>query len=95
MNIHEYQGKAVLNQYGVAVPRGAVAFSVDEAVRIAEKLGGKVVVKQRFTWVAVGKWWCAKIARNLDEVRTYAGQILGMKFLCHQTGPKAKWLNDC
>jgi succinyl-CoA synthetase beta subunit len=90
MNIHEYQGKAVLNQYGVTVPRGAVAFSVDEAVRIAEKLGGKAAVKAQIHAGGRGKAGGVKIARNLDEVRTYAGQILGMKLVTHQTGPEGK-----
>lgn len=90
MNIHEYQGKAVLKQYGVTVPQGEVAFSVDEAVRIAEKLGGKAVVKAQIHAGGRGKAGGVKVAKNLDEVRTYAEQILGMTLVTHQTGPEGK-----
>lgn len=90
MNIHEYQGKAVLRQYGVTVPQGEVAFSVEEAVRIAEKLGGKAVVKAQIHAGGRGKAGGVKVAKNLDEVRTYAEQILGMTLVTHQTGPEGK-----
>ncbi|MFC4768771.1 ADP-forming succinate--CoA ligase subunit beta [Effusibacillus consociatus] len=90
MNIHEYQGKAVLRQYGVAVPQGEVAFSVNEAVQIAEKLGGKAVVKAQIHAGGRGKAGGVKVAKNLDEVRTYAEQILGMTLVTHQTGPEGK-----
>lgn len=90
MNIHEYQGKAVLRQYGVTVPQGEVAFSVEEAVQIAEKLGGKAVVKAQIHAGGRGKAGGVKVAKNLDEVRTYAEQILGMTLVTHQTGPEGK-----
>lgn len=90
MNIHEYQGKAVLKQYGVTVPQGEVAFSVDEAELIAEKLGGKAVVKAQIHAGGRGKAGGVKVAKNLDEVRTYAKQILGMTLITHQTGPEGK-----
>ncbi|BCJ85247.1 ADP-forming succinate--CoA ligase subunit beta [Effusibacillus dendaii] len=90
MNIHEYQGKEVLRKYGVAVPQGQVAFSVDEAVRIAEKLGGKGVVKAQIHAGGRGKAGGVKVAKSLDEVRTYAEQILGMTLVTHQTGPEGK-----
>ncbi|WP_018132576.1 ADP-forming succinate--CoA ligase subunit beta [Effusibacillus pohliae] len=90
MNIHEYQGKAVLKQYGVTVPQGEVAFTVEEAVRIAEKLGGKAVVKAQIHAGGRGKAGGVKVAKNLDEVRTYAEQILGMTLVTHQTGPEGK-----
>lgn len=90
MNIHEYQGKAVLKQYGVTVPQGEVAFTVDEAVAIAEKLGGKAVVKAQIHAGGRGKAGGVKVAKNLDEVRTYAEQILGMTLVTHQTGPEGK-----
>ncbi len=93
MNIHEYQGKALLRQYGVTVPQGEVAFSVDEAVQIAEKLGGKVVVKAQIHAGGRGKAGGVKFATNLDEVRTYAEQILGMKLVTHQTGSEGKVVN--
>lgn len=90
MNIHEYQGKAVLKKYGVAVPNGRVAFTVDEAVAIAEELGGKGVVKAQIHAGGRGKAGGVKVAKTLDEVRTYAEQILGMTLVTHQTGPEGK-----
>lgn len=90
MNIHEYQGKAVLKQYGVAVPQGEVAFSVDEAVAIAERLGGKAVVKAQIHAGGRGKAGGVKVAKSIEEVRTYAAQILGMTLVTHQTGPEGK-----
>ncbi|MCX7568501.1 ADP-forming succinate--CoA ligase subunit beta [Tumebacillus sp. DT12] len=90
MNIHEYQGKAVLKKYGVAVPNGRVAFTVDEAVAIAEELGGKAVVKAQIHAGGRGKAGGVKLGKSLDEVRTYAEQILGMTLVTHQTGPEGK-----
>ncbi|HEU4964841.1 MAG TPA: ADP-forming succinate--CoA ligase subunit beta [Bacilli bacterium] len=90
MNIHEYQGKAVLKKYGVTVPNGSVAFSVDEAVKIAEDLGGKAVVKAQIHAGGRGKAGGVKLGKSLDEVRTYAEQILGMTLVTHQTGPEGK-----
>lgn len=91
MNIHEYQGKAVLKQYGVVVPEGKVAFTVDEAVKAAEELGsGVVVVKAQIHAGGRGKAGGVKVARNLDEVRAYASEILGKTLVTHQTGPEGK-----
>ncbi|GAA0134134.1 ADP-forming succinate--CoA ligase subunit beta [Paenibacillus sp. YSY-4.3] len=91
MNIHEYQGKEVLKQYGVAVPKGQVAFTVDEAVKAAEELGsGVVVVKAQIHAGGRGKAGGVKVAKNLDEVRAYAGEILGKVLVTHQTGPEGK-----
>jgi succinyl-CoA synthetase beta subunit len=91
MNIHEYQGKAVLKQYGVNVPNGIVAFSVEEAVEAAKKLGTKiVVVKAQIHAGGRGKAGGVKVAKSLDEVRTYAGEILGKILITHQTGPEGK-----
>jgi succinyl-CoA synthetase beta subunit len=90
MNIHEYQGKALLKKYGVAVPNGSVAFTVDEAVAIAESLGGRGVVKAQIHAGGRGKAGGVKVAKTLDEVRTYAEQILGMTLVTHQTGPEGK-----
>ena len=88
MNIHEYQGKALLQQYGVVVPRGHVAFTVDEAVAAAEKLGGKVwVVKAQIHAGGRGKGGGVKLARSIDEVRSISDEILGMQLVTHQTGP--------
>ncbi|MCA0754021.1 ADP-forming succinate--CoA ligase subunit beta [Paenibacillus sp. N4] len=91
MNIHEYQGKAVLKQYGVVVPEGKVAFSVDEAVEAAKELGSKVVVvKAQIHAGGRGKAGGVKVAKNLDEVRAYASEILGKVLVTHQTGPEGK-----
>ena len=88
MKIHEYQGKEILRQYGVPVPMGIPCFSVDEAVNAARTLGGPVwVVKAQIHAGGRGKGGGVKLARNIDEVRSYAGQILGMMLKTHQTGP--------
>lgn len=88
MNIHEYQGKALLQRYGVIVPRGHVAFTVDEAVAAAEDLGGKVwVVKAQIHAGGRGKGGGVKLARTLEEVRSISEEILGMQLVTHQTGP--------
>src|SRR6201993_5009265 len=88
MNIHEHQAKAVLAEFGVPVPRGYPAFSVDEAVAAAEKLGGPVwVVKAQIHAGGRGKGGGVKLARSIDEVRDLAGKILGMQLVTHQTGP--------
>ena len=91
MNIHEYQGKEVLRQYGVAVPRGKVAFTVDEAVEAAKSLGSQVtVVKAQIHAGGRGKAGGVKVAKSLDEVRTYAQELLGKVLVTHQTGPEGK-----
>ena len=91
MNIHEYQGKELLRNYGVAVPNGKVAFSVDEAVEAAKELGSSVsVVKAQIHAGGRGKAGGVKVAKNLDEVRTYANEILGKTLVTHQTGPEGK-----
>ena len=88
MKIHEYQGKEVLRQFGVPVPRGYPAYSVREAVEAAQKLGGSVwVVKAQIHAGGRGKGGGVKLARSLAEVETLAGQILGMQLVTHQTGP--------
>jgi succinyl-CoA synthetase beta subunit len=91
MNIHEYQGKEILKQYGVKVPEGRVAFTVDEAVEAAKELGTQVVVvKAQIHAGGRGKAGGVKVAKNLDEVRTYAQEILGKVLVTHQTGPEGK-----
>src|SRR5688500_4647893 len=88
MKIHEYQGKEILRKFGVTVPRGIPCFSVDEAVKAAETLGGPVwVVKAQIHAGGRGKGGGVKVAKSLDEVKQYAGQILGMQLKTHQTGP--------
>ncbi|MEK4079315.1 ADP-forming succinate--CoA ligase subunit beta [Solibacillus sp. FSL K6-1126] len=91
MNIHEYQGKEILRQYGVAVPRGSVAFSPDEAVKAAKELGSNVtVVKAQIHAGGRGKAGGVKIAKNLDEVRSFSKELLGKILVTHQTGPDGK-----
>jgi len=91
MKIHEYQGKEILKKYGVAVPRSVPVFSVDEAVKAAEQLGGPVwVVKAQIHAGGRGKGGGVKLARSIDDVRTIAGQILGMQLVTHQTGPEGQ-----
>jgi succinyl-CoA synthetase beta subunit len=88
MKIHEYQGKELLRQFGVPVPRGYPAFSVREAGEAAQKLGGNVwVVKAQIHAGGRGKGGGVKLARSQQEVQTLAGQILGMQLKTHQTGP--------
>ena len=87
MKIHEYQAKDVLRQYGVAVPKGRVCFSVDEAVAVAEELGGSQwVVKAQIHAGGRGKGGGVKLADSIAEVRSHAGAILGMTLVTHQTG---------
>jgi len=91
MNIHEYQGKEILKQFGVSVPNGKVAFTVEEAVEAAKELGTQVcVVKAQIHAGGRGKAGGVKVAKNLDEVRTYANEILGKTLVTHQTGPEGK-----
>ncbi|WP_138414864.1 ADP-forming succinate--CoA ligase subunit beta [Aquibacillus sediminis] len=91
MNIHEYQGKEILRKYGVAVPNGKVAYTVDEAVDAAKELGSSVsVVKAQIHAGGRGKAGGVKVAKGLDEVRTYADEILGKTLVTHQTGPEGK-----
>ncbi|WP_410514998.1 ADP-forming succinate--CoA ligase subunit beta [Paenibacillus sp. BR2-3] len=91
MNIHEYQGKEVLKKYGVAVPNGKVAYTVEEAVEAAESLKSPVVVvKAQIHAGGRGKAGGVKVAKNMEEVRSYAGEILGKTLITHQTGPEGK-----
>ena len=88
MKIHEYQGKEILRKFGVPVPRGIAAFTVQEAVEAAQKLGGPVwVVKAQIHAGGRGKGGGVKLARSMDEVRKLATEILGMHLVTHQTGP--------
>ena len=91
MKIHEYQGKEILRQFGVPVPRGYPAFSVLEASEAAQKLGGPVwVVKAQIHAGGRGKGGGVKLARSLDDVKKLAGEILGMQLKTHQTGPEGQ-----
>jgi succinyl-CoA synthetase beta subunit len=87
MKIHEYQGKELFRRYGVPVPRGIPAFTVDDAVKAAQSLGGPVwVVKAQIHAGGRGKGGGVKLARSIDEVRQRASEILGMQLVTHQTG---------
>ena len=91
MKIHEYQGKEILRQAGVPVPRGYPAFTVLEATEAAQKLGGPVwVVKAQIHAGGRGKGGGVKLARSLDEVKKLSGEILGMQLKTHQTGPEGQ-----
>ena len=91
MKIHEYQGKEILRSFGVPVPRGIPAFTVQEAVEAAQKLGGPVwVVKAQIHAGGRGKGGGVKVAKSVDDVKKLAGQILGMQLKTHQTGPEGQ-----
>jgi succinyl-CoA synthetase beta subunit len=104
MNIHEHQAKAVLAEFGVAVPRGYPAFTVEEAVQAAEKLGGPVFVvksqihaggrgKGRFEGLGPDAKGGVRVVKSADDVRTNAEEMLGRVLVTHQTGPKGKQVN--
>jgi len=91
MKIHEYQGKEIFRKFGIATPRGIPAFSVDEAVAAAKKLGGGVwVVKAQIHAGGRGKGGGVKVAKSLEEVRDLSKKILGMQLKTHQTGPQGQ-----
>ena len=91
MNIHEHQAKALLAGFGVPVPRGEAAFTVDEAVTAAEALGGPVwVVKAQIHAGGRGKAGGVKVVSSLDDVRQTADTILGKTLVTHQTGPQGR-----
>jgi succinyl-CoA synthetase beta subunit len=90
MKIHEYQAKAILAQYNVPVPRGEVAFNVQEAQAAAERIGGSVVVKAQIHAGGRGKGGGVKVAKNAVQAAEIARQILGMTLVTHQTGPEGR-----
>jgi succinyl-CoA synthetase beta subunit len=91
MKIHEYQAKDVLRKYGVATLASVPCFSVDEAVRAAQQIGGNLwVVKAQIHAGGRGKGGGVKLAKSLDQVKSLAGQILGMQLVTHQTGPEGQ-----
>src|SRR6266705_1675454 len=80
MKIHEYQAKEILRKYGVTTPRGVPCFSVDEAVKAVQQLGGRVwVVKAQIHAGGRGKGGGVRVAKSESEVREWAGKILGMQ----------------
>jgi succinyl-CoA synthetase beta subunit len=91
MKIHEYQGKAILREYGVAIPDGYPAFTVDEAVKVYDNLNSKLaIVKAQIHAGGRGKGGGVKLAHSRDEVERLADEILGMTLVTHQTGPEGK-----
>ena len=91
MKIHEYQGKEILRNFGVTVPRGIPCMSVEEAVKAAETLGGPVwVVKAQIHAGGRGKGGGVKVAKSLEQVKEYSDQIMGMQLVTHQTGPEGQ-----
>jgi succinyl-CoA synthetase beta subunit len=94
MNIHEYQAKAVLREFGVPVPRGHAAFSVEEAVKAANDLGTPVVVvKAQIHAGGRGKAGGVKVVKSKEDVRKEAQRLLGSILVTHQTGPHGKQVN--
>jgi succinyl-CoA synthetase beta subunit len=94
MNIHEYQAKAVLREFGVPVPRGIAAFTPEEAVKAATELGGPVwVVKAQIHAGGRGKAGGVKVVKSVDDVRREAARLLGSVLVTHQTGPHGKQVN--
>jgi len=90
MKIHEYQAKSILGQYHVPVPRGEVAFTVDEAEAAARRIGGSVVVKAQIHAGGRGKGGGVKIAKDATEAAAIARNMIGMKLVTHQTGPEGR-----
>src|SRR5580692_3518200 len=90
MKIHEYQAKAILAQYNVPVPRGEVAFNVQEAQAAAERIGGSVVVKAQIHAGGRGKGGGVKVAKDASEAAEIAKKMLGMRLITHQTGPEGR-----
>jgi succinyl-CoA synthetase beta subunit len=94
MNIHEYQAKEILRSFGVPTGKGAPAFSVDEAVKVAEGQPGPVwVVKAQIHAGGRGKGGGVKVVKSIADVRAEAGRMLGMTLVTHQTGPQGKQVN--
>src|SRR6202049_2343857 len=94
MNIHEYQAKAVLRDFGVPWPRGLPAFTVEDAVNAARQLGAPVwVVKAQIHAGGRGKAGGVKVVKSVDDVQREAGRLLGATLVTHQTGPKGKQVN--
>jgi succinyl-CoA synthetase beta subunit len=91
MKIHEYQAKQLFKKYGIPVPAGEVAFTADEAVKVANGLGKfPVVVKAQIHAGGRGKGGGVKLSQSVDEVRAFAGEMIGMNLVTHQTGPEGR-----
>src|SRR6185437_11346976 len=90
MKIHEYQGKAILAQHKVPVPRGKMALNVNDAEAAAKELGGSVVVKSQIHAGGRGKGGGVTVAKDAAEARAIAEKMLGMTLVTHQTGPEGR-----
>ncbi len=91
MNIHEYQAKDLLRKFGVSVPRGGVGYTADEAVKVAEELGGPVwVVKSQIHAGGRGKAGGVKLAKSIEEVKKFSSEMIGSNLVTHQTGAEGK-----
>ncbi|MDA9619602.1 ADP-forming succinate--CoA ligase subunit beta [Alphaproteobacteria bacterium] len=95
MNIHEYQAKELLKQYGAPVLRGGIAYTAEEAEKVAIDLGGPVwVVKAQIHAGGRGKGGGVKVVKSIEEVKKVASEIIGMNLITHQTGPAGKHVNQ-
>ena len=95
MNIHEYQAKELLKQYGAPVLRGGIAYTAEEAEKVAIDLGGPVwVVKAQIHAGGRGKGGGVKVVKSIEEVKKVASEIIGMNLITHQTGPAGKQVNQ-
>lgn len=95
MNVHEYQAKDLMREFNISVLKGGVAKTADDAVKVAQNLGGSVwVVKAQIHAGGRGKGGGVKVAKSLDEVKKYAGEIIGMNLVTHQTGEEGKRVNQ-
>ena len=90
MKIHEYQAKEIFRKYGIPVPEGSMVETKEEARKVAESLGGKVVVKAQIHAGGRGKGGGVKLAADAEAAEKAAGEILGMNLVTHQTGPEGK-----
>jgi len=95
MNIHEYQAKEILREYGIPVPEGRVASTPEEAKKIASEIGGKVVVKAQIHAGGRGKGGGIKLVSSPDEAEAAAKEIIGMQLVTPQTGPQGKKSKKC
>lgn len=94
MNVHEYQAKDLMREFNISVLNGGTATTPEEAVKVAEKLGGDVwVVKAQIHAGGRGKGGGVKLAKSLEEVKQHASDIIGMNLVTHQTGPEGKDVN--
>jgi len=96
MQIYEYQAKRLFREFGVRVPDGKITDNVSDAVQAAEDLGDPPwILKAQVHAGGRGKGGGVKLVRNMDELRKYARDLLGMTLITHQTGPKGKRVNNC